>query len=233
MHDDAYWNKRDIKKLTALIIAVVLGMPKTLFFNLKYFGIKGLCFPVILSNKVKLKKIKGSVLLPNKLRFGMIKIGFPAAEMFDNNRLSTIWINDGMIRFEGTAGIHNGTCIRNYGELIIGNQFHTSSTAMIICYKKIRFQDNVLLGWDVEVIDGDAHKIFAIGTDTRLNTDKEICIGSNVWVGSHSTILKGVSIPDDCVIAAGSMLLKSITCSNSIVGGYPTRILKNDIEWKV
>lgn len=233
MHDDAYWKKRDILKLISLIISVVLGLPKTVIFNLKYFGIKGLCFPVILSNKVKLKKLKGTVLLPNRISFGMVKIGLPAAEMFDNNILSTIWINDGIVKFEGTAGIHNGTCIRNYGELIIGNQFHTSSTAMIICYKKIKICENVLLGWNVEIVDGDAHKIYAIGTDTRLNNDKEICIGCNVWIGSNTTILKGVSLPDNCVIAAGTLLLRSIECGDSIIGGNPTRILKNNIEWKV
>lgn len=233
IHDDAYWQKKDYKKLFQQLLFIVIGLPKTIYFNLHYFGIKGLCIPVLLSSRVKLKKMSGKVILSKPLKTAMIRIGLPSAEMFDDSRISTLWINDGVIEFKGSAGIRNGACIRNYGNLIFGNEFHTSSTARIICYNNIVFGNNVLIGWDVEITDGDAHKIYNVNSNVRVNMDKKIFIGNNVWIGSHVIILKGVKILDDCVIAAGTLLNKSLECTNVILGGTPVRILKKDIVWRV
>ena len=56
-------------------------------------------------------------------------------------------------------------------------------------------------------------------------TRKGIRIGKNCWIGAKVTILDGVEIGDNCVIAAGSVVNKSIP-SNSVVGGVPARIIK-------
>ncbi len=54
---------------------------------------------------------------------------------------------------------------------------------------------------------------------------KGIKIGKNCWIGSKVTILDGVTIGDNCVIAAGAVVTKSMP-SNSIIGGVPARVLK-------
>ena len=54
---------------------------------------------------------------------------------------------------------------------------------------------------------------------------KGIKIGRNCWIGSKVTILDGVSIGNDCVIAAGAVVTKSIP-SNSVIGGVPAKIIK-------
>ena len=53
-----------------------------------------------------------------------------------------------------------------------------------------------------------------------------IVLGRNVWVGSHSTILKGVTIGDNSVIAAGAVVTKDVP-TNVVVGGVPAKIIKN------
>ena len=53
-----------------------------------------------------------------------------------------------------------------------------------------------------------------------------IVLGRNVWVGSHSTILKGVTIGDNSVIAAGAVVTKDVP-ANVVVGGVPAKIIKN------
>ncbi len=50
-------------------------------------------------------------------------------------------------------------------------------------------------------------------------------IGKNVWIGSHSTILPGVSIGDNAVVAAGAVVAKDVE-ANTIVGGVPAKVLK-------
>ncbi len=56
-------------------------------------------------------------------------------------------------------------------------------------------------------------------------TQKGIKIGNNCWIGSKVTVLDGVTIGDNCVIAAGSVVTKSIE-SNSVIAGVPAKIIK-------
>lgn len=53
-----------------------------------------------------------------------------------------------------------------------------------------------------------------------------IVLGKNVWVGSNSTILQGVTIGDNAIIAAGSVVTKDIP-ANTIVGGVPAKFIRN------
>lgn len=60
-------------------------------------------------------------------------------------------------------------------------------------------------------------------------TRKGIVIGRNCWIGSKVTILDGVQIGDNCVIAAGAVVTKSMP-ANSVIGGVPAKVIKNRIE---
>lgn len=53
-----------------------------------------------------------------------------------------------------------------------------------------------------------------------------ILLGRNVWVGSNATILQGVTIGDNAVIAAGAVVTKDVA-ANTVVGGVPARFIKN------
>jgi acetyltransferase-like isoleucine patch superfamily enzyme len=62
---------------------------------------------------------------------------------------------------------------------------------------------------------------------TRLQpqAEEEIVIGNNVWIGCNSVILKGVTVGEGAVIAAGSVVTKDVL-TNTIVGGVPARLIK-------
>ncbi|MFP3338962.1 DapH/DapD/GlmU-related protein, partial [Micrococcus sp. SIMBA_131] len=54
----------------------------------------------------------------------------------------------------------------------------------------------------------------------------KITIGNNVFIGMNAIILHGVTIGDNCIIAAGSIVTKSFP-ENSIVGGNPAKLITN------
>ena len=53
-----------------------------------------------------------------------------------------------------------------------------------------------------------------------------IVLGKNVWVGSNSTILQGVTIGDGAIVAAGAVVTKDVP-ANTIVGGVPAKPIRN------
>lgn len=115
------------------------------------------------------------------------------------------------------------------GELIIGKNVGMSATA-VVCHDKIVIGNNVNIGGNVAIYDTDFH---SINPNDRLNRKddikqtktKPIKIGNNVFIGAHSTILKGVSIGDNAVIGACSLVSKDIP-SNEIWGGNPAKFIK-------
>lgn len=77
------------------------------------------------------------------------------------------------------------------------------------------------------------HNVVLATLNHDLNPDRrQICIpapiniGKNVWIGSNSTILPGVTIGDNAVVAAGAVVTKNIQ-ENTIVGGVPAKFIKN------
>lgn len=57
------------------------------------------------------------------------------------------------------------------------------------------------------------------------NYPTPIAIGRNVWIGSHATILPGVTIGDGAIVAAGAVVNRDVP-PNVIVGGVPAKLIK-------
>ena len=82
-------------------------------------------------------------------------------------------------------------------------------------------------------MDTDFHKIYSVNDverENRLNPDREIEIGNHVWIGARSTVLKGTRVPDDSIVAAGSVVTKRMNQSNSLYIG--NNLYKKEINWK-
>ncbi|HIV63639.1 MAG TPA: sugar O-acetyltransferase, partial [Firmicutes bacterium] len=50
--------------------------------------------------------------------------------------------------------------------------------------------------------------------------------GRNVWIGSHATLLAGVTVGDNAVIAAGAVVTKDVP-ADTVVAGVPARAVKS------
>ena len=51
---------------------------------------------------------------------------------------------------------------------------------------------------------------------------RPITVGKNVWIGAHATVLGGVTIGDNSIVAAGSVVTKSVP-ANTVAAGVPAR----------
>lgn len=188
----------NIKKLKLFL----LGLPKTLLFNFHYFDFKtAIKIPVWLTHKVRLKNLKGRVLLDvSQIKRGMISIGFAHVSINDTNEYA-LWNVEGTVIFKGKAGFGAGTkiAVGKNAKLTFGQNFLITARSEIACFKEIRFGDDCLLSWDILVMDTDAHPIYDEQMK-RMNDDKSIIIGNHVWIGCRCLILKGTRIANRLVL---------------------------------
>lgn len=214
------------------LILLLRAIPKSIYFNFKYFDFKdAIKFPVLISHRVMLKKTKGEVIIEAPLNFGMIRIGFGEHLFFSDPKLRSTWDVDGIVKFKGSARIGNGTKLCVKGKLTLGNNFMISANSQIRCVQNITFGDDVLMGWDCLFLDTDGHKILN-NEGIKVNSNKDITVGNKVWFGARSTVLKGSEIASDVVVAAGSFVLGKHDTSHCIIGGHPAGVIKENISWQ-
>lgn len=99
--------------------------------------------------------------------------------------------------------INSGCCFQDQGGITIG--------------------DGALIG----------HQVVLATLNHDLNPERQksmkaapIVIGKNVWIGAHATVLAGVSIGDNAVIAAGAVVTKDVP-PMTVVAGIPAKTVKS------
>ena len=209
-------------------------IPKTIYFNFKVFDLKtALRLPVVVSHRITISKIhKGCMVVPENARRFSITLGTEGTDGVTNIRDGYILLEDSAkLFFKGKASISKGAMIRSSGEISFGDNFYCNCNISIICSQKITFGDNCILGWNVHIRDCDGHSLFQNGE--RINPNKDVQIGDHVWIGQDVKILKGSAIPENSVVAMNSCVTKSFTEPKTIIGGYPAKVIKQNIDWEV
>jgi acetyltransferase-like isoleucine patch superfamily enzyme len=115
------------------------------------------------------------------------------------------------------------------GELVIGNNVGMSATA-IICNHQITIGNNVTIGGNTVIYDTDFHNLDPLIRNNKT-LDKQtaiklpVSIEDNVFIGAHTTILKGVTIGKNSIVGACSVVTKSIP-ANEVWAGNPAKLIK-------
>lgn len=118
-------------------------------------------------------------------------------------------------------GVNRPCILSSHGEseLIIGDRCGLSGT-VIGAFKSIRLGKNVRCGANTLITDGDWHE-----NDPRTSPPRPVVIEDGVWLGVNVTVLKGVTIGENSIIGAGSVVTRSIP-ANVIAAGNPCVVLK-------
>jgi acetyltransferase-like isoleucine patch superfamily enzyme len=127
---------------------------------------------------------------------------------------------------KGTFKFYSGcnVSVNEGATLIIGSGFANTGLSLA-CYDRIEIGNNVVISENVTIRDSDGHEI--IGS----LSSRPIKIGSHVWIGLNVTILKGVTIGDDSVIAAGSVVTKDVP-AGTLVAGVPAVVKRENVSWR-
>lgn len=109
------------------------------------------------------------------------------------------------------------------GEIEIGD--HSGASAVVISSRsKVTIGQHVKIGGNVRIFDHDYHSLDS--TIRRTTEDKAnvkivpVVIGNDVFIGTNAMILKGVTVGDRAIVAAGAVVTKDIP-ADEIWGGNP------------
>ena len=113
----------------------------------------------------------------------------------------------------------------DYGcNIHIGEGFFANFNLTVLDEAEVRIGDNVFIGPNVSIYTA-CHPLDAETRNTAVEWAEPVTIGDNVWIGGSATILPGVSIGNNVVIGAGSVVTKDIP-DNVVAAGNPARVIK-------
>lgn len=114
-------------------------------------------------------------------------------------------------------------------DITIGNNVGISQTALI-SHSSIKIGNNVKIGGGTSVYTTDFHSLDPIirvsKDDQKHRKSAPVVICDNVFIGAKCIILKGVTIGENSVIGAGSVVTKNVP-ANQIWAGNPAKFIKN------
>lgn len=113
----------------------------------------------------------------------------------------------------------------DYGyNIFTGENFYMNHNCIILDGAKVEFGDNVFIAPNCCFYTA-SHPIDYETRNSGLEYAKPIKVGNNVWIGGSAAVLPGVTIGDNTVIGAGSVVNKDIP-PNSVAVGNPCKVIK-------
>lgn len=115
-------------------------------------------------------------------------------------------------------------------ELTIGDRVSVNYQTTISVAKSVHIGDDTRVAGNVQIYDNISHPL---SPERRLRNESftpdeaaPVVIGRNCWIGNQAIIMRGVTIGDNSIVAAGAIVTKSVP-PNVLVAGNPARIIKS------
>lgn len=147
-------------------------------------------------------------------------------------------ILDELVPNKGKGVFMQGPIFFHYGtHTTIGDRFFGNYNLTVQDDAKVTIGNDVNFGPNVTIVT-PVHPMIAEERNAMINEDgevKRLCyarpvnIGSNIWFGANVVVCGGVTIGDNCVIGAGSVVVKDIP-ANSFAAGNPCRVIRTITE---
>lgn len=148
---------------------------------------------------------------------------------WENNRFlpsQLVLFESAALKVRGSFRFYTGCqiSINERAQLILGRGY-ANGRLNLACFERIEIGDGVAIGENVTLRDSDTYSLKSDRSPTA-----PITIGNNVWLGLNSTVLKGVTVGDGAVVAAGAMVIEDVP-PRSLVAGVPARVKKTNVTW--
>jgi acetyltransferase-like isoleucine patch superfamily enzyme len=158
---------------------------------------------------------------------GKLRVGLTWPAFCHDKTLLAVW-DRGSLTVTSEFFIYCGCkiVIDEGARLEVGHA-HINSNSTIACFNHIKIGNHVFIGENVTIRDSDNHCIL----NAPRGVSEPIIIGDHVWIGINAIILKGATIGSGSIIAAGSVVTKSIP-EHVLAGGVPAKVIREDVDWR-
>jgi len=112
----------------------------------------------------------------------------------------------------------------NGKNIFIGNNFTGNFNLTILDIRPVHIGNNVMIGPNT-MITTVGHPLSPAKRREHIAIADPVNIGDDVWIGGNATILPGVTIGNNVVVAAGAVVNRDVP-DNCVVGGVPAKIIK-------
>lgn len=102
----------------------------------------------------------------------------------------------------------------------IGKNVVVMNNALFMAAGGVTIEDDVLVAANVQLISNN-HDLY----DHQILTCKPVVLKRNCWIGAGATILPGVTVGENAVVEAGSVVTRDVE-ANTVVVGNPARVVK-------
>lgn len=107
--------------------------------------------------------------------------------------------------------------------------FTMNSFSTMIAPKEIKIGEDVMIARNVIVFDSDFHSMKVKRKNVEFS--KAVKIGNHVWLCADSIILKGVTIGDNSIVSANSVITDNIIENVMVGNAKDIRVLRDNVEW--
>lgn len=174
---------------------------------------------------------QSSVHIDNYLNFNK---QWDEKRMLQNKMAGALFVAQNASLEVGAFDVYAGSRINvNEGaRLKIGSGYMNYDCVMDV-FSSVSIGHNVVISERVVIRDSDNHTICYDGADVTNDAkplSAPIVIEDHVWIGMNAVILKGVTVGEGSIIAAGSVVNKDVP-PHCLVGGVPAKVIKTGVSW--
>ena len=153
--------------------------------------------------------------------------------MLRNKMVGSLYLAKGATLEVEAFDVYAGSRINvNAGAKLSLGSGYMNHDCVIDCFDSISIGHHVVISERVVLRDSDSHVIKDV---KGMELEKPVVtapieIGDHVWIGMNVIVLKGVTIGEGSVVAAGSVVNKDVP-PHCLVAGVPAKVVKTNVTW--
>ena len=151
--------------------------------------------------------------------------------MLRNKMAGSLYVSENAALEVGTVDVSSGSRITiNPGASLKLGNMKMSHEVVIDCFKSITIGNDVGIAEGVVIRDSDSHPIIINDCPISPDVSAPIVIEDHVWIGMRAIVLRGVTIGEGSIVAAGSVVSRNVP-PHCLVSGVPAKVIATNVSW--
>lgn len=160
-----------------------------------------------------------------------LRIGLAPFGLSTRHDVSIVRVHpEGRLRCEGVVSLQRGVrIVVDSGLLQLGHGVNVNGFTKILVRERVSIGNFCNISWNTQLLDNDFHPITVDGVEQPVSGP--IVLEDRAWVGTGAIVLKGVTIGESAVVAAGSVVTRDVP-AKSVVAGSPAKVVGHIDSWR-